>query len=258
MPLNYGNPFIDSHCDEVIASYDPNDKKAFPYGVGNQHFISNSDPLNYKIRFQNTGNDTAFYVSIRDTLSEHLKVSSVISGASSHPYEFEVFGQGVLEWRFKDILLPDSNVNEPKSHGFVEFTVNLKPNLPNGTVIENDAAIYFDFNAPVITNSTYHTVGKLGKDYLVWLSTEDGAYSNLELNVYPNPSSNQVFIDLNGLSNGETVQVEIFDLSGKKVLNEQYTGNTLSLPANTLTKGMYLIRVSNTDKVIANGKVVKL
>ncbi|MEX0811482.1 MAG: T9SS type A sorting domain-containing protein [Chitinophagales bacterium] len=258
MPLNYRNPFVNTYCDEIIGAYDPNDKKGFPYGVGNQNYISNSDPLNYKIRFQNTGNDTAFYVSIRDTLSEHLKVSSVVSGASSHDYEFEVFGQGVLEWRFKNILLPDSNVNEPKSHGFVEFRVDLKPNLPNGTIIENNAAIYFDFNAPIITNTTFHTVGELGKDYLVWLSAEEEIYESLQINVYPNPTNNQVFIDLKGATNGEEFQIEIFDLSGKQVLNRNYTGDVISVPAHSLDKGMYLIRVSNSEKVIANGKLIKL
>lgn len=86
----------------------------------------------------------------------------------------------------------------------------------------------------------------------------DNSFSEISLNVFPNPSNGQVFIELKGLRTNEAVQVEIFDLSGKQVLNEQYTGNTLTVPASSLNKGMYLIRVSKADKVIANGKVVKL
>lgn len=55
-------------------------------------------------------------------------------------------------------MLPDSNVNEAASHGFTSFRVKQVPNLPVGTLIENSAAIYFDFNAPVITNTSWHTI----------------------------------------------------------------------------------------------------
>lgn len=34
-----------------------------------------------------------------------------------------------------------------------------KVNNPDGDVIRNRAGIYFDFNLPVITNETWHTVG---------------------------------------------------------------------------------------------------
>jgi len=158
LPLDDADPIIDIYCGLVTGSYDPNDKTGYPLGVSQQHYIKPNQPIEYVIRFQNTGTDTAFTVVIRDTLSTDLDVFSVASGVSSHEYSFRMYGPRVLEWTFNNIQLPDSNVNEPASNGFVMFTVNQAPDLPNNTLIENSASIYFDYNAPIITNSSEHTI----------------------------------------------------------------------------------------------------
>lgn len=158
LPHDDQEPRKQIYCGVVTGSYDPNDKTGYPLGLGTHHAIAQNQALNYTIRFQNTGTDTAFTVVIRDTLSTDLDIFSVRSGASSHNYNFRIYGPRVLEWTFNHIMLPDSNVNEAASHGFVKFTVNQASNLPVQTVVENNAAIYFDFNAPIITNTTFHTI----------------------------------------------------------------------------------------------------
>ena len=157
-PQDDADDFIEMDCHEIIASFDPNDKAVNPEGYTDKHFITPKDELEYMIRFQNTGTDTAFTVVIRDSISEHLDLSTLTSGASSHKYKFKIYGTGVAEWTFNNILLPDSNVNEPKSHGFIKYKINQKKNLEQGTVIENRAGIFFDMNPPVITNTTMNTV----------------------------------------------------------------------------------------------------
>ena len=78
-----------------------------------------------------------------------------------------------FDFIFNNIQLPDSNVNEPASHGFVKFKINQRANNPLGTVIENKAGIYFDFNEAVITNSTHHVLGEnFVESNLVGLSTQ--------------------------------------------------------------------------------------
>ena len=67
--------------------------------------------------------------------------------------------EGVINFVFPEIMLPDSNSNEPASHGFVKFKIDQNPDNPPGSIIENKAAIYFDFNEPIITNYTIHTIG---------------------------------------------------------------------------------------------------
>lgn len=160
-PLDEASPFVAKDCRPVAGSWDPNDKQCFPQGLDTAyHFIRNNTSLEYLIRFQNTGTDTAFRVVIRDTLSPFLDVASVQPGASSHNYQFEIIADNILKFTFDPIMLPDSNVNEPASHGFVQFTAQQKsmPENKPETRIENTAAIYFDYNAPVFTNEVFHTV----------------------------------------------------------------------------------------------------
>jgi uncharacterized delta-60 repeat protein/uncharacterized repeat protein (TIGR01451 family) len=158
LPHNDADPIVDIYCGVITNSYDPNDKQGFPLGITENHHIMPNQDIEYLIRFQNTGTDTAFTVIITDTLDTDLDIFSVISGVSSHNYKFRMHGPRVLEWRFDNILLPDSNVNEPASNGFVTFKVKQNKNLANGTLITNTANIYFDFNAPIITNTSLHTV----------------------------------------------------------------------------------------------------
>jgi len=152
------DPVVDIFCGLVTGSYDPNDKTGYPLGLGDNHDIAPNQDLEYLIRFQNTGTDTAFNIVIKDTLTTDLDIFSVQSGVASNAYDFKIYGPRVLEWTFPNIMLPDSNVNEPASHGFIKFKVRQKPNLPIGTVINNSAAIYFDFNSPIFTNTYYHTI----------------------------------------------------------------------------------------------------
>ncbi|MCB0520330.1 MAG: T9SS type A sorting domain-containing protein [Saprospiraceae bacterium] len=158
-PVDDNGATIDEDCRENIGSYDPNDKTGYPRGFCASHFIQPNTDLEYLIRFQNTGTDTAFTVVVLDTLSGLLDPASVVPGAASHSYDFELLGNGVVRFAFENIMLPDSNVNEAASHGFVKFRVSQAAGNQPDDVIRNKAAIVFDFNEPVITNEYFHTVG---------------------------------------------------------------------------------------------------
>ncbi len=159
-PVNGFKPSLHRSCAENIGSFDPNDKQGFPTGVGDDHNIRPGQAIDYLIRFQNTGTDTAFTVQIQDTLSAFLDPTTIRLGGSSHAFTWNLSGQGVINFTFNNIMLPDSNMNEPLSHGFVQFNISPYSTLPLGSRIENDAAIYFDFNEPVITNTTWQPFKK--------------------------------------------------------------------------------------------------
>ncbi len=141
----------------VVGSYDPNEKSSH---TGENQWggaiTENDTIISYQILFQNTGNDTAFTVVVRDTLDENLDVESIRPGIASHDYILEFEGRNVLVFNFENIMLPDSNVNEPASHGYITFTIKRDKNLMPEVEIKNDVAIYFDYNDPIITNETVH------------------------------------------------------------------------------------------------------
>ncbi|MBK8427474.1 MAG: hypothetical protein IPL27_16535 [Lewinellaceae bacterium] len=97
-----------------------------PTGRRGGTLYSQGEEIEYLIRFQNTGTDTAFTVMIMDTISTLFDITSLRPGASSHPYTFNLLGQGVAQFVFSNIMLPDSNVNEVASHGFVKLTIAPK------------------------------------------------------------------------------------------------------------------------------------
>lgn len=252
LPPNDADPFIDIHCDAVVGSFDPNDKRGFPPGWRNQHFIEANQDIEYLIRFQNTGNDTAFHVVIRDQLPPGLDPLSVRPGAASHPYRFEMVGKNQLSFTFPDILLPDSTTNEPGSHGFVSFTVSQKPDLPPGTLIENEAAIYFDFNEPVITEPYFHTIGRP----LLSFTLDRPAAKSLSLGIAPNPAGEQAVFRFDGLLPGSRLQLRLFDALGQPLRQELFSGQEYQFQRNGLPPGLYFFRIETEDGRAASGKLL--
>lgn len=236
------------HCQEVTGSYDPNDKQ-----VASQDYQTNGyvfeeqffqeDTLGYFIRFQNTGTDTAFTVVIRDTISEWLDPTTLVTEVASHQYRYRLYGIGIAEWTFDNILLPDSFVNEPLSHGFIKYHILPHENLAAGTVVYNNAAIYFDYNEPVITN---HTVSTLGT-----LSVPSQAF-NSGIRLYPNPAANEVVIE----TNVKCKNYSLYDVSGKLVMSGQVNTSRLVLDIEALNKGIYFVHLFDEDHSLY-GKVVK-
>lgn len=143
----------------VTCSYDPNDKQATPAGWTEQHFIEAGEELEYRIRFQNTGNAPAFNVRIEDQLDiARLNLNSFTPVAASHSYSTVVTPDGMVQFVFDNIMLPDSVHDEPNSHGWVVYRIRSFDSLQPLDVINNTAAIYFDDNEPVITNTYSHTI----------------------------------------------------------------------------------------------------
>ncbi len=237
-------------CLENQGAFDPNDKQSFPKGFGDNHYIKRNQDIDYLIRFQNTGTDTAFNIVIRDTLSDHLLWGSVRPGVSSHPYDFKTAGEGVLEFIFEDIMLPDSNVNEPNSHGFVQFKISQIPDLEDETVIENSAAIYFDFNEPIITNNTWLTVGA---DFVS--ANQKVFVDNFSVDIMPNPFHTSTLFKINGMSlqNGKLL---ILDAMGRTISQKTFSGNVFRLKGNELNSGLYFYQIVDDEELIVTGKLM--
>ncbi|MEL7533963.1 MAG: FG-GAP-like repeat-containing protein, partial [Bacteroidota bacterium] len=125
--------------NEIVGAIDPNDILVYPEGS-----IKATDTLTYKIRFQNIGTAPAQNVLVLDTLSPHLDPSTLEILAHSHDYNMVLDEHGVIHFKFNYIFLPDSNSNEPKSHGFIQYKITPKASTPRGTKILNRAAIRFD------------------------------------------------------------------------------------------------------------------
>jgi hypothetical protein len=109
----------------------------------------------YTIQFQNTGNYPAQDVLITDLLHPLLAPSTLRVLGASHGKPTLTWSEGhQLSFRFNNINLPDSVHDEPASHGYLTYSINPSAHAKTGDTITNAAAIYFDYNEPVITDPT--------------------------------------------------------------------------------------------------------
>lgn len=168
-------------------SFDPNDKSENHGGNLTMSQVQDGEYMEYIIRFQNTGTDTALNVFIKDTLSTNVDWSTIQMITASHDCQLTIQNDNQCTWEFEQINLADSTINEPLSHGYIVYRVKVKNTLAAGDDVKNTASIYFDYNFPVQTNTETTTVEniilpvrltsfnarKQGKDNVAEWSTED-------------------------------------------------------------------------------------
>ncbi len=236
-----GDPANNSATDlrTITGAYDPNDKLAVTSLGSNSAWLINEDEwVDYTIRFQNTGTDTAFTVVITDTLPANLDPGSIIIGAASHPFTWELRDAGTLKFYFPNILLPDSNVNEALSHGYMGF--RIRPHLPllPGTTIENTANIYFDYNPPVITEPSV---------LVAEFSTGVGEAKPVEVWLVPNPATEHV--RLSDTSIAARVRTwEVMSSSGSIVLQGNGPFPASGIAIGHIDNGAYILRMNTMSE----------
>jgi uncharacterized delta-60 repeat protein/uncharacterized repeat protein (TIGR01451 family) len=252
-------------CNTIRDSYDPNDKKAIPQGIGSTNKISPGEEIEYTIRFQNTGTATAFNVKVVDTLDVNLDISTFAQGSSSHPYTLNVSGKGqaVLSLNFYNINLPDSTTNKLASNGLVSFRITVPLNTMTGTQIKNKAYIFFDYNSPIITNETMHTVdatvySDLSRGSAVQVGQTIVSGVNRKYNeyvkIYPNPTAGIITMEMP--ESGTNMEMKVYSVIG--VLHKSVTLNkSLIQQVNleSLNQGMYIYEIWQDGMRKAGGKL---
>lgn len=224
---------------EIQCAYDPNDKIVYPDRRDRyeENYTLLEESIEYTIRFQNTGTDTAFTVVLRDTLDESLDLGTFRPIAGSHPFETFMSEDGLVEFYFKDILLPDSTTNEVESHGYVAYKIKPKYNLGEYTDIFNSAGIFFDFNPPIITNTVKSV---LVSDFPVINNVIDVRRESV-FSVYPNPSMG--FVTLSSTLTKD-FKVNFSTLSGQTIRSfDVFDEREYSFDISDVPSGVYLVSV---------------
>jgi uncharacterized repeat protein (TIGR01451 family) len=200
--------------------------------------------IEYIVNFQNTGTAPAVNVVILDELASDLEEGTFTFLGSSHPCIVTRTGKNV-NYKFSNIMLPDSTNDEPNSHGFVKFTIDAKNGLAAGYKILDEAAIYFDFNEPVITNESEIT-------FIDVNSIDEVVKTNVI--VAPNPMSDYAMFKLS--DNSENFRLIVTDLMGRQVADILSIGNTIGFDRNGLASGFYAFQILQNNKQVVQGKLV--
>lgn len=228
---------IDSVQAIIRCSYDPNDKSVTPAGISDKLYTLKNSTLQYQIRFENTGNDTAYHVVIQDTLNNNLDFSTFEVLGSSHKMNAEISKNGVIGFHFNYIMLPDSTTDKKGAQGYVRFSIKPKTTVANNTLLCNKAAIYFDQNKPVITNSTCNLlVDKIPTNPLGIENSETSTGNT----IYPNPTNDWIFLPK------DSEETTIYNTLGSQVLKSNETKVSMA----GFEEGIYVAKVR-----AKNGKV---
>jgi len=221
--------------DVVVGSCDPNDKTASPSIMSPAQVQTGETPIEYTIRFQNTGTYLAERVVILDTLSEDLQWESMRFIASSHPNHWYVT-DGVLHVIHNDIMLPDSTSDEAGSHGFIKFSMLPATDLQDGATINNIAHIVFDFNEPIITPPAIFTVD---------IEASVLAHATEQMRVYPNPAADLLRIELPS-GNFQGMSYVVRDVLGQEVLRGRLNGSK-QVTISGIEDGSYTIEMIGAE-----------
>jgi Leucine-rich repeat (LRR) protein len=234
-PLNGDNNGSNNnlnYCFNIVNSYDPNDKLVYPIG----NILPSQEYLTYTVNFQNTGNAPADHIYIMDTISNYLDIESFEVLATSHNMQLQITNN-IVRFNFANINLPDSNSNEPASHGYVQYRIKLKNTVVIGDSINNTAFIFFDFNAAIVTNTTVSEVSLL-------TTVKENLALDTSIVVYPNPANDVLFIQYGAATKESFGPIAIYNSIGAHVLSFS-NQHTESVDIAGLPDGLYFLDIGN-------------
>lgn len=223
----------------VVNSFDPNDIRCLegetidPDDVG--------EFVHYIIRFENLGTANATNIVVKNAIdTAKFDINTLMPLDGSHEFYTRINDSNDVEFIFENINLP---FDDATNDGYVVYKIRTLNTLVLGDEFSNQAEIYFDFNAPIITNN-YTT--EVSEDQL---STNE--FSLLNAKVHPNPVNNILTIESNTLLNSAS----IYDINGREILESQFEDTYYQLDLRELQVGIYFLKVfsnsgSNTLKII--------
>jgi hypothetical protein len=235
---------VDYFNSTVVGSYDPNFKEVSPAGDGPGGNIYAKDSiLDYMVHFQNLGTYQAFNIVVLDTLDADLDWTSFKPGYKSHPCTVTISETGVVKYTFSNINLPPKMQDELLSNGMFTYSIKTKRNLPLGTQFTNSAAIYFDFNEPVITNTTLNTLSAPSHN------NDLGNASGPAFTLYPNPATDICYLKFKISKEKQLTYLKITDVTGKLMTSMQLTLNAgdhmQSVSTTGFTSGIYFVTLAS-------------
>ncbi len=257
-PQDDVDDFKDIECMEVVGSGADNFKTADPAGIMEAHCLKDDVPVEYTIRFRNSGVDTVQQVVVRDSISPLLDLATIQPGSASHPYDFEMVDGGIAQFTFSNINLPDSTISFENSDGFVSFKIWQQPGNPGGALIQNEANIFFDSLPGLISNTVFHTIEN---DYCIDStaiidSALPPSVAQPILKVYPNPMDGYTLFELAG-EHPPFGKIIIYELRGTMVQELEVAGPKTVFYRKGLPSGVYLYEYRAEElEWIVRGKLI--
>lgn len=243
----------------VVSSYDPNFKEVSPKGIGATGIITTSDSvLEYMVHFQNTGTAPAQNIVVIDTIDNNLDWTFLRPSYESAPCKVtmqQVGAYKIATFLFANINLPAQTMDDFRSNGMFSYTIRQKAGLVAGDQMKNNASIYFDYNAPVKTNTTINTIGT---PTAVSNPAATAANAEAAFTVYPNPAASAFYVRISS-DMATTGSMKVTDITGKVIIAKSVDmirgTQTIATDINDFAAGVYFVSITangktNTQKLV--------
>lgn len=226
--------------NQVVAnSFDPNDKTCLEGSTISPTKIG--DYVHYMIRFENSGTSNAQNVVVKDMIdATKFEISTLQFVDSSHSCYTRISSGNKIEFIFEGINL---QFNDANNDGYIVFKIKSKNTLVVGNQITNNANIYFDYNAPIATNtatSTYQALNNVDFDF--------GNYFTLS----PVPAKD--FLNITSKQQVAIKSISVYNVLGQLVQTFINPSNTIDV--SNLKSGSYILKMI-TENGILSSKFLK-
>ena len=117
--------------------------------------------------------------------------------------------------------------------------------MNTGATFKNTAFIYFDYNAPVTTNTTVNFIDFLNVPNVSLPSS---------FRVYPNPTNGSIIVELNELINDG--QIIITDLTSRTLSSIHTSAIKQEVSLSAFSAGIYVVSVFSDGQITGRKKIV--
>lgn len=188
----------------------------------------------------------------------------VISSLSSYTTTYTGTVQQTVQFNdrtYKFVPLSGTSMSCPFVAGVAALVLQVNPNLSaaqvkqilletayNDEFTEEAGEIRFGHGKVNAYQAVLQALSTIGIEQYV--SPKESTYT-----IFPNPASNQCFITAN--TESESVNCQIFDLSGRIIQQTSLTSGVNSLNLNGFAPGCYLLKITDNKTVVTKKLVVK-
>lgn len=102
----------------------------------------------------------------------------------------------------------------------------------------------FDLSKKVITKSDT-TVIVPEIEYIDEQEVFNTSLDNININIFPNPVNDVLYIEISEFQTNENIIYEIFDFNGKKIEKNNINSSNTSINFYNFNPGSYILRISN-------------
>lgn len=148
------------------------------------------------------------------------------------------------------------------------FSQSLAPQSVNSAAVkmtQSNGSVSFTLGELRVLSTTDSDGNSLGEGFAnsatsstTVTAIKTPSIDELNVSIYPNPSSELVFIEILD-TKLEWVYVKIIDQTGRLILSEQYQGirNKIGINTQDLPQGMYILNLSDNNQTLGTYNLLK-